>query len=114
MCVGGYCCAGGEQQQQQSIREENDSLCWQLEGYKNNMELLRKEGGHWGHSAQQVQHNQEFQNLQQDLHSTQQVGIAGFRGQQETRNRRSKLPAFICVVAVAVKLKYFNKSFFYF
>ncbi|XP_075883248.1 ecto-NOX disulfide-thiol exchanger 1 isoform X2 [Nelusetta ayraudi] len=63
---------GGKQQQQQSLLEENDSLRWQLEAYRNEVELLRKEGAQRGHDPQQVQHIQQVQNLQQSLHSTQQ------------------------------------------
>lgn len=70
------CCADGKQQQQQSLLEENDSLRWQLEAYRNEVELLRKEGAQRGHDPQQVQHIQQVQNLQQSLHSTQQVGRA--------------------------------------
>lgn len=102
-------CAGGEQQQWQSLREENDSLRWQLEAYRNEGELLRKEGAHRGHEPQQVQHNQQVQELQRSLHSTQQVGMVGHRGKQLTGNR-SQLPAFLSVTAVAVKLTHFNQS----
>lgn len=91
------CCADGKRQQQQSLLEENDSLRWQLEAYRNEVELLRKEGAQRGHDPQQVQHIQQVQNLQQSLHSTQQVGRAredgGWGVRRGTGSGRSHLPA---------------------
>lgn len=55
---------------EQSLKEENDSLRWQLDSYRNEVELLRKERGPRQPSGPEVQ----VQLLQQSLHSVQQVG----------------------------------------
>lgn len=63
---------------EQSLKEENDSLRWQLDSYRSEVELLRREQPRSGreeepalsHAAPDVQ----IQLLQQSLHSVQQVG----------------------------------------
>ncbi|KAM6970774.1 ecto-NOX disulfide-thiol exchanger 1 [Aplochiton taeniatus] len=68
---------------QASVREENDSLRWQLEAYRNEVELLRKEQGRSGCRPDPEEHGQgplahthspegQLQLLQQRMHSMQQ------------------------------------------
>uniref|UniRef100_A0A672YEQ6 Ecto-NOX disulfide-thiol exchanger 1 n=1 Tax=Sphaeramia orbicularis TaxID=375764 RepID=A0A672YEQ6_9TELE len=47
-----------------SLKEENDSLRWQLDAYRNEVELLRKE-----------QSKAQIQLLQQNMHNMQQVSV---------------------------------------
>lgn len=84
--------AGTFHQTQASLREENDSLRWQLDAYRNEVELLRKEPGKSSrvddeHAQTQTQTQTQtyarthspgpqIQLLQQSLHSMQQVGTS--------------------------------------
>jgi hypothetical protein len=57
-----------------SLREENDSLRWQLEAYRNEVELLRKEQGKACH-PDDPEHslNTHTHLLQQSMHNMHQV-----------------------------------------
>lgn len=65
---------------EQTLKEENDSLRWQLDSYKNEVELLRKEQLRNSRPDQEQAlsppHGPDvhIQLLQQSLHSMQQVG----------------------------------------
>lgn len=61
----------------QTLKEENDSLRWQLDSYKNEVELLRKEQLRSSRPEEDQAPggpDVQIQLLQQSLHSTQQVG----------------------------------------
>lgn len=53
------------------LREENDSLRWQLDAYRNEVELL-KEQGKMQH-PEEDSHEHQLNFLQQTMHSMQQV-----------------------------------------
>ncbi|XP_066497396.1 ecto-NOX disulfide-thiol exchanger 1 isoform X2 [Hoplias malabaricus] len=55
-----------------ALREENDSLRWQLDAYRNEVELLKKEQGKTHRSEEDHTHEQQLQFLQQTMHSMQQ------------------------------------------
>lgn len=65
---------------EQTLKEENDSLRWQLDSYKNEVELLRKEQVRNSRPDEEQALGQahgpdvQIQLLQQSLHSMQQVG----------------------------------------
>lgn len=65
---------------EQTLKEENDSLRWQLDSYRNEVELLRKEqirnsrGDDEQALGQTNGPDVHIQLLQQSLHSVQQVG----------------------------------------
>ncbi|KAM3607476.1 uncharacterized protein V6R79_008439 [Siganus canaliculatus] len=67
---------GAYDQSQASLREENDSLRWQLDAYRNEVDLLRKEqrGSSRPDEDQTSSHSPEaqIQLLQQSMHSMQQ------------------------------------------
>lgn len=75
--------AGVCEQTQASLREENDSLRWQLDAYRNEVELLRKEQSKPGRADDDHTHTQththgpeaQIQLLQQSMHNMQQVGF---------------------------------------
>lgn len=64
---------------EQTLKEENDSLRWQLDSYKNEVELLRREQVRTGRPDEEQVLSQargpdvQIQVLQQSLHSMQQV-----------------------------------------
>uniref|UniRef100_A0A3Q3BC06 Ecto-NOX disulfide-thiol exchanger 1 n=1 Tax=Kryptolebias marmoratus TaxID=37003 RepID=A0A3Q3BC06_KRYMA len=68
---------------QASLKEENDSLRWQLDAYRNEVELLRKEqsrvcrpdDNHTQTNAHAHNPEAQIQLLQQSMHSMQQVGF---------------------------------------
>lgn len=66
-------------QTQASLKEENDSLRWQLDAYRNEVDLLRKEQIRNSRPDEDYAHSQtqesQLQLLQQSMHSMQQVGI---------------------------------------
>lgn len=70
--------AGLYDQTQASLKEENDSLRWQLDAYRNEVELLRREQNKCNRADDEHPHSPEaqVQLLQQSLHSMQQVGSA--------------------------------------
>ncbi|GAA6108191.1 ecto-NOX disulfide-thiol exchanger 1 isoform X1 [Tachysurus ichikawai] len=53
------------------LREENDSLRWQLDAYRNEVELL-KEQGKMQHPDEEQSHEHQLSFLQQTMHSMQQ------------------------------------------
>ncbi|KAK2850058.1 hypothetical protein Q7C36_008841 [Tachysurus vachellii] len=53
------------------LREENDSLRWQLDAYRNEVELL-KEQGKMQHPDEEQNHEHQLSFLQQTMHSMQQ------------------------------------------
>lgn len=55
------------------LREENDSLRWQLDAYRNEVELLKKEQEKTQHPEDERGHDQQLGFLQQSMHSMQQV-----------------------------------------
>lgn len=67
-----------------SLKEENDSLRWQLDAYRNEVELLKKEQSRISRLDDDHAHPQalthanspeaQIQLLQQSMHSMQQVG----------------------------------------
>ncbi|XP_013885885.1 ecto-NOX disulfide-thiol exchanger 1 isoform X2 [Austrofundulus limnaeus] len=63
-------------QTQASLKEENDSLRWQLDAYRNEVELLRKEQSRVGRPDDDHTHvpspEAQIQLLQQSMHSMQQ------------------------------------------
>ncbi|XP_026152316.1 ecto-NOX disulfide-thiol exchanger 1 isoform X1 [Mastacembelus armatus] len=67
-------------QTQASLKEENDSLRWQLDAYRNEVDLLRKEQSKVGRADDDHTHSQththgpeaQIQLLQQSMHSMQQ------------------------------------------
>lgn len=67
----------------QSLKEENDSLRWQLDAYRNEVDLLRKEQNKCSRAddenaqtlARTHSPEAQIQLLQQSLHSMQQVGL---------------------------------------
>lgn len=71
-----FVAAGGREQ---ALREENDSLRWQLDSYRTEAELLRTEQVRNRRPDQEQPPGPEVQVqlLQQSLHSRQQVGPAG-------------------------------------
>lgn len=68
--------AGGYEQ---TLKEENDSLRWQLDAYRNEVELLRRDQIRSSRAdgeqalSQSTGPDVQIQLLQQSLHSTQQV-----------------------------------------
>ncbi|XP_053352871.1 ecto-NOX disulfide-thiol exchanger 1 isoform X2 [Clarias gariepinus] len=54
------------------LREENDSLRWQLDAYRNEVELLKKEQGKMQHPEEEHSHEHQLNFLQQSMHSMQQ------------------------------------------
>ncbi|KAK3543782.1 hypothetical protein QTP70_027199 [Hemibagrus guttatus] len=54
------------------LREENDSLRWQLDAYRNEVELLKKEQGKLQHPDEENSHEHQLKFLQQTMHSMQQ------------------------------------------
>ncbi|KAB5577084.1 hypothetical protein PHYPO_G00205900 [Pangasianodon hypophthalmus] len=54
------------------LREENDSLRWQLDAYRNEVELLKKEQGKMQHPEEEPSHEHQLNFLQQTMHSMQQ------------------------------------------
>uniref|UniRef100_A0A3Q2TXF7 Ecto-NOX disulfide-thiol exchanger 1 n=1 Tax=Fundulus heteroclitus TaxID=8078 RepID=A0A3Q2TXF7_FUNHE len=61
-------------QTQASLKEENDSLRWQLDAYRNEVELLKKEQGRVSRPDDEHAHGPEaqIQLLQQSMHNMQQ------------------------------------------
>ena len=68
-------CPGVCGQTQASLREENDSLRWQLDAYRNEVELLKQEQGKNQpiRSEEDNTHSQQLSFLQQALQGMQKV-----------------------------------------
>ncbi|KAG7463562.1 hypothetical protein MATL_G00177910 [Megalops atlanticus] len=56
-----------------ALREENDSLRWQLDAYRNEVELLKQEQGKAYRSDEDQAHEQQQQQQQQQQHFLQQT-----------------------------------------
>lgn len=56
-----------------ALKEENDSLRWQLDAYRNEVELLKQEKGQHFRSEESLTKDQQLQFLQQTLQGMQQV-----------------------------------------
>lgn len=63
--------------QAEALKEENDSLRWQLDAYRNEVELLKQEQGK-AHREDDPNKEQQLQLLQQALQGMQQVWAVGF------------------------------------
>nr|XP_033804697.1 ecto-NOX disulfide-thiol exchanger 1 isoform X4 [Geotrypetes seraphini] len=55
-----------------ALKEENDSLRWQLDAYRNEVELLKQEKGHLGRTEENLTKDQQLQFLQQTIKGMQQ------------------------------------------
>lgn len=58
--------------QAEALKEENDSLRWQLDAYRNEVELLKQEQGK-AHKEDDPNKEQQLKLLQQALQGMQQV-----------------------------------------
>lgn len=56
-----------------AIKEENDSLRWQLDAYRNEVELLKQEKGQLFRTEESLTKDQQLQFLQQTMQGMQQV-----------------------------------------
>lgn len=78
---------------EQTLKEENDSLRWQLDSYRNEVELLRKEqmrnsrGDDEQALGQTNGPDVHIQLLQQSLHGVQQVGPSSLRINKVNQNK---------------------------
>lgn len=61
--------------QVEALKEENDSLRWQLDAYRNEVELLKQEHGKASRDEDTTK-EQQLKLLQQALQGMQQVGLA--------------------------------------
>ncbi|XP_063282048.1 ecto-NOX disulfide-thiol exchanger 1 isoform X1 [Pelobates fuscus] len=71
-----------------ALKEENDSLRWQLDAYRNEVELLKQEKGHHGRTEESLTKDQQLQFLQQAMQNMQQQLVAM---QEELNNKKSEL-----------------------
>ncbi|KAG8452294.1 hypothetical protein GDO86_004195 [Hymenochirus boettgeri] len=55
-----------------ALKEENDSLRWQLDAYRNEVELLKQEKGHHIRTEESLTKDQQLQFLQQTIQNMQQ------------------------------------------
>ncbi len=60
--------------QVEALKEENDSLRWQLDAYRNEVELLKQEHGKASRDEDTTK-EQQLKLLQQALQGMQQVGL---------------------------------------
>lgn len=56
-----------------ALKEENDSLRWQLDAYRNEVELLKQEKGQLFRTEESLTKDQQLQFLQQTMQGMQQV-----------------------------------------
>uniref|UniRef100_A0A8C3G2E9 Ecto-NOX disulfide-thiol exchanger 1 n=1 Tax=Cyclopterus lumpus TaxID=8103 RepID=A0A8C3G2E9_CYCLU len=84
-------------QTQASLKEENDSLRWQLEAYRNEVELLRREqrggggggGGRYDEDPPVIQSSEvQIQLLQKNMHNMQQQLLSL---QEQLRSKEAEL-----------------------
>ncbi|XP_043927642.1 ecto-NOX disulfide-thiol exchanger 1 [Protopterus annectens] len=68
-----------------ALKEENDSLRWQLEAYRNELELLKQEKGQFYHSEEDHTKDQQMQFLQQAMQGMQQQLLV-LREELKTKN----------------------------
>ncbi|XP_075055858.1 ecto-NOX disulfide-thiol exchanger 1 isoform X2 [Mixophyes fleayi] len=71
-----------------ALKEENDSLRWQLDAYRNEVELLKQDKGHHARTEESLTKDQQLQFLQQAMQNMQQQLVAM---QEELNNRKSEL-----------------------
>ncbi|XP_053563955.1 ecto-NOX disulfide-thiol exchanger 1 isoform X2 [Bombina bombina] len=71
-----------------ALKEENDSLRWQLDAYRNEVDLLKQEKGHHGRTEESLTRDQQLQFLQQTVHNMQQQLVAM---QDELNSKKSEL-----------------------
>ncbi|XP_077339327.1 ecto-NOX disulfide-thiol exchanger 1 isoform X4 [Lithobates pipiens] len=71
-----------------ALKEENDSLRWQLDAYRNEVELLKQEKGHHARTEESLTKDQQLQFLQQAMQNMQQQLIAM---QEELNTKKSEL-----------------------
>nr|XP_028593934.1 ecto-NOX disulfide-thiol exchanger 1 isoform X4 [Podarcis muralis] len=71
-----------------ALKEENDSLRWQLDAYRNEVELLKQEKGQLFRTEESLTKDQQLQFLQQTLQGMQQQLL---KIQEELNNKKSEL-----------------------
>ncbi|XP_075708386.1 ecto-NOX disulfide-thiol exchanger 1 isoform X1 [Rhinoderma darwinii] len=71
-----------------ALKEENDSLRWQLDAYRNEVELLKQDQGHHARTEESLTKDQQLQFLQQAMQNMQQQLVAM---QEELNNKKSEL-----------------------
>lgn len=71
-----------------ALKEENDSLRWQLDAYRNEVELLKQDKGHHARTEESLTKDQQLQFLQQAMQNMQQQLVAM---QEELNNKKSEL-----------------------
>ncbi|XP_059695054.1 ecto-NOX disulfide-thiol exchanger 1 isoform X3 [Haemorhous mexicanus] len=71
-----------------AIKEENDSLRWQLDAYRNEVELLKQEKGQLFRTEESLTKDQQLQFLQQTMQGMQQQLLSI---QEELNNKKSEL-----------------------
>ncbi|XP_077200189.1 ecto-NOX disulfide-thiol exchanger 1 isoform X1 [Paroedura picta] len=71
-----------------ALKEENDSLRWQLDAYRNEVELLKQEKGQLFRTEESLTKDQQMQFLQQTLQGMQQQLL---KIQEELNNKKSEL-----------------------
>ncbi|XP_069826645.1 ecto-NOX disulfide-thiol exchanger 1 isoform X2 [Dendropsophus ebraccatus] len=71
-----------------ALKEENDSLRWQLDAYRNEVELLKQDKGHHARTEESLTKDQQIQFLQQTMQNMQQQLVAM---QEELNNKKSEL-----------------------
>ncbi|KAK2513470.1 Enox1 [Columba guinea] len=71
-----------------ALKEENDSLRWQLDAYRNEVELLKQEKGQLFRTEESLTKDQQLQFLQQTMQGMQQQLLSI---QEELNNKKSEL-----------------------
>ncbi|XP_053163408.1 ecto-NOX disulfide-thiol exchanger 1 isoform X5 [Hemicordylus capensis] len=71
-----------------ALKEENDSLRWQLDAYRNEVELLKQEKGQLFRTEESITKDQQLQFLKQTLQGMQQQLL---KIQEELNNKKSEL-----------------------
>ncbi|XP_048349446.1 ecto-NOX disulfide-thiol exchanger 1 isoform X3 [Sphaerodactylus townsendi] len=71
-----------------ALKEENDSLRWQLDAYRNEVELLKQEKGQLFRTEESLTKDQQLQFLQQTLQGMQQQLL---KIQEELNSKKSEL-----------------------
>ncbi|XP_027729495.1 ecto-NOX disulfide-thiol exchanger 1 isoform X3 [Vombatus ursinus] len=71
-----------------ALKEENDSLRWQLDAYRNEVELLKQEKGQLFRTEENLTKDQQLQFLQQTMQGMQQQLLTI---QEELKNKKSEL-----------------------
>ncbi|XP_030056399.1 ecto-NOX disulfide-thiol exchanger 1 isoform X2 [Microcaecilia unicolor] len=71
-----------------ALKEENDSLRWQLDAYRNEVELLKQEKGHLGRTEENLTKDQQLQFLQHTMQGMRQQLLTV---QEELNCKKSEL-----------------------